>query len=508
MFNASTYTKLSIFILLTLSLAQFAYPEDDKYLTEDIKKGIYQFRQENYDEAIQTFKAARAEQPENPLAAYYLGLTYKRTENYVESRKELEASLNMTPKIKGALIELIDVLYRLNELEEAKKWIKTAEDEGIRPAQAAFLKGLTLLKDGDYQGAVESFKNSKGLDPELSVSADYQIGIAYLRQRNFADAKEIFKGIVHLDPNADIAAYASRYVDALERKTELERPLHLYLRSGFEYDTNVVLKPADTNLVTNIADQKDTRETWDLKGDYTFKTPCQELTVKAGYGFHYSLENNLKAYDIIGNMFFAEPRFSYEKAMVSFPASVSQYIIGGKNYLASVAAGNVDNFLIADSQMAQVGGYYKYNDYLRPPFGDEDRTGNELIGTAGWFLFFMDNEGFINLRYTANKNWAEGNNWEYWGNRFGLGILTPIFNQKKFKFGVNGEIFLQNFDNVHSVFLKKRRDEVYSVSTLLSYEFYKNTELQVQYSYVNDRSNISLYKYDRSIVTGAVEYRF
>ncbi|MDD5439746.1 MAG: tetratricopeptide repeat protein [Candidatus Omnitrophica bacterium] len=498
--------RITGLILLTLLLALTAYSQEDKFLTEDVKKGIYQFRQENYDEALVTLKTARAGQPDNPLAAYYLGLTYKRMENYVESSKELEASLTMTPRIKGALIELIDCLYRLDRLDDAKKWIKVAEDEGIRPAQAAFLKGLTLLRSGDYQAAIESLTNAKGLDPELTASADYQIGVAHLRLKNYSAAKDVFKDIVSLDPNADVAVYANRYLDALERKTEAERPLHLFLRFAFESDSNVILKPADTSLITNITDQHDTREVWDFKGDYTWKGN-DTFSVKYGYGLHYALENQLTNYNILGNLLSVEPRLAYEKVMVSFPANVTHYVVDDKNYLAALALGNMNNFLIAPSQMAQLGGFYKYKNYLRPPFGDEDRTGNELIGTAGWFLFFMNNEGFLNARYAINQDWAEGNNWEYFGNRFDIGFLTPILN-KKLKCGANGELFIQNFENVHTVYLKKRRDYVWSVSTLVSYEFIKNTELQFQYTYVNDRSNINIYDYRRHVVTGAIQYKF
>ena len=46
-------------------------------------------------------------------------------------------------------MELIDLLYRLGETEEAKKWISVAEKEGVIPAQAAFFKGLALLKEGE-----------------------------------------------------------------------------------------------------------------------------------------------------------------------------------------------------------------------------------------------------------------------------------------------------------------------------------------------------------------------
>lgn len=473
---------------------------------ELLKNGIYQFRHENYDEALEIFKKLRESDPNSCLAAYYLGLTYKRVENYTEAKAHLEASLNMTPKIKRALIELIDLLYRLDETEEAKNWIKVAQDEGVRPAQAAFLKGLILLKAAEYENAIKAFEDAKSLDVQLTQSADYQIGIAYMRLSKFEDAKGIFENIVSLDPHADIAEYASAYIDAIERKLKREKPLNLSLRFAFEYDSNVLLKPSDTALVTQITDEDDTRQIYDFKGDYTFRAPDNPLTLKTGYALRISKQNDFGRYDTIINNFTVQPNISFDNILMTFPVNYSHTIVDEKNYLSAVALGNINNILLGKSQMAQLGGIYKYKDYLRPPYGDEDRTGNELIGTGGLFYFFANNKGFLNLRYSFNKDWTEGSNWEYCGNKISAGILIPFW--KIFKFNLQGEAFLQHFDNTHTVYDKKRKDQSYSVSSLLSCELIENTELQVQYTYVNNQSNLNIYEYDRHVISGAVQYKF
>jgi len=474
-------------------------------VNEDIKQGIYQFRQENYDEALAILQEAMETYPDNPLAAYYLGLTYKRMEDYVAARKYLEASLHMTPKIKGALIELIDILYRLNYLDEAKKWISVAEEEGVRPAQAAFLKGLTLLKAGEYEESVNAFKDAKDLNKQLTVSADYQIGIAYLRQRKFNEAKRVFADIVDLDPHTDIATYAGRYVDAIDKRIESQRPLRLTLRCAFEYDSNVLLRPADTALVTEITDQDDTREVWDFKGEYTLRTEDNFLSFKAGYQATFSKQNDFGRYDVMSNTFSGQPAISFKKVLVTFPVNYSHSVVDEKNYVSIISVGNVNNILIAESQMVQTGIIYKYDDYLRPPFGDEDRTGDELIGTCGWFLFFMKNKGFLNVKYTSNKDWTEGRNWEYIGNKVSGGLLVPLW---KFKCGVNSEVSFQNYDNIHSTYNLRRKDQTYAASSILSFEFIKNAEIQFQYTYVTSRSNINLYEYDRFVLSGALQYKF
>ncbi|NQT22314.1 MAG: DUF2860 family protein [Candidatus Omnitrophica bacterium] len=479
----------------------------DKQSEEELKSGIYQYRQENYDEALEILEKLEVSSPDSSIVSYYLGLTYKRMEDYVSAKKYLEASLTMKPKIKGALIELIDTFYRLDETEEAKKWIKVAEDEGVRPAQAAFLKGLTLLKADEYEGAVSAFKDAKSLDDSLTQSANFQIGICYMKWKKVESARQFFENIVIANPDADISVHAGRYVEALERKIEREQPLHLKLRFAFEYDTNVVLKPADTAIVTNITDQDDTRQVWDFRGDYTVKSPNDFATLKTGYALRISKQNDFGRYDMVINHFSTQSNFSFDKILVTFPVNYTHTVVDEKNYLSAVTAGNVNNIILARSQMAQLGIIYKFEDFLRPPFGAENREGNELMGTGGYFWFFAKNEGFFNIRYTISKDWAEGNNWQYWGNRATAVLLVPFW--ERFTFNLQGDCFFQFFDNINTVYGKKRKDQVYSLNSLLSYEIIKDTvELQLQYTYVNDQSNINIYKYDRQVVSCGVQYRF
>jgi len=376
----------------------------------------------------------------------------------------------------------------------------------VRPAQTAFLKGLNFLKAYEFEKAVTAFKDAKSLDTSLTSSADYQIGTAYVKMSKFERAKEMFENIIVANPDADISLFATKYVDAIDQKMERERPLHLGLRFAFEYDSNVVLKPSDTAIVTNITDKDDTRQVWDFQGDYTVRSPHNFYNLKTGYRLRINKQNDFGKYDMITNYFSTQSNFSFNKVLVSFPISYAHTIVDEKNYLSTVTVANLNNFLYAKSRIVQLGIIYKFEDFLRPPFGDENREGNELMGTGGLFWFFADNDGFVNLKYTVSKDWAEGVNWQYWGNRCTGSLLVPFW--KKFKFNLQGDVFLQFFDNVNTFFDKRRRDQVYSLSSLLSCEVFKNIDIQFQYTYVNDQSNINLYQYDRHVVSGGVQYRF
>src|SRR4030066_254800 len=52
--------------------------------TTGLSRGIEEYKDENFEEALEILKKARKEDPASSLAAFYLGLTYKQLMNYKE----------------------------------------------------------------------------------------------------------------------------------------------------------------------------------------------------------------------------------------------------------------------------------------------------------------------------------------------------------------------------------------------------------------------------------------
>src|SRR4030042_4827151 len=54
-------------------------------LTSSLSKGIEEYKDENFEEALAILINARKEDPASSLAAFYLGLTYKQLMNYKDA---------------------------------------------------------------------------------------------------------------------------------------------------------------------------------------------------------------------------------------------------------------------------------------------------------------------------------------------------------------------------------------------------------------------------------------
>lgn len=491
---------------LALSLIVLSIVPTSAKNISPLEQGITNYKQENYDEALSILQKARELEPNSSLAAYYLGITYKQLQNYKDAKSHLKDAVTLTPKIKEAVLELTEVLYQLNELDEAKKYIEIAEKENIKPAQTAFLKGLILLKDGSNLEAVEAFKKAKTLDKTLQQAADYQIGLAYLKEKKFDEAKEVFREVIVLDPNTDLASFADRYVDALEKKKEAEKPFRFTVGLAVQYDDNVLLKPSDATVAADITNEDDFREVITFRGEHRKKF-TEKFGLSSQYSLYYAHQNKIGLYDVLSNSITETPTFYFDRGTVGLPLSYNYTEVGEKEYLGTFTANPLVNLIVGKTQMGQLSFKYQNKDFLRAPLNDdEDRDSDEFGGGLGWFFFFAENKGFFNVRYEINRDETEGNNWRYVGNRVNATILYPFF--KKFKISVFGDAFIQDFSKTHTVYNVEREDKVYTASTMLAYNFWKDSELQFRYTYVKDDSNIIVYDYDRNVYSIGVEHKF
>ena len=491
-------------ILITMPVS--AAEETKRPFGPTLEKGIGQYKHENYDEAIVTLTKARKEEPQSTFAAYYLGISYKKIQDYCAAIQNLKDAVTNTPKIKEALLELIDCLYQLNDLEEAKKWVAEAEAEGIKPAQTAFFKGLILTKDDQPEQAVVSFESAKKLDQAMAQSADYQIGVANLKMKKFDDAKKVFQQVVIVNPTSTMANYANEYIGTLERKKAAEKPFRFEAGVAWQYDDNVLLMPDQDSVVSNISDKGDSREVTTAKAEYNQRYN-ERFGLNAQYLFYWAKQNNLGFYDTLTNTFLVQPNVYFKDSMLGFPCGYYHALVNDKAYLSQPTAAVLYNYMVTKADMCQALIRYSYKDYLwNPVIPAEDRDSNDMGGSYSWYHFYAANKGFVNLRYTLNKEETKGSNWDYVGNRFTAAVLVPVTD--KLNVTVSGDLFAQNFLNTHTYYQVYRRDRTYTLSAIAAYKVYGDSEVQLQYTHVKDDSNCAVYEYSRNIYSAGVLVRF
>lgn len=506
--NRTTLLLLVFYLLSFGIISGFVPTHSFAQQDEGFKKAQWLFQHENYEEALTLLKELRVSNPQSSEIACYLGMTYKRLQDFLAAKPHLEAAVTLQPVAKNAFLELIDLLYQCEQLDEAKKWIEVAEKESVNPAQTAFFKGLVLLKEGkDPQGAIDAFEKAEKLNSSLAQSVKYQKGLAYVQLKKFKEAKSLFREIIVKDPSTDLAKFANEYINAISRRQEAQKAFRGSVGYALQYDDNVVFRPNDDSLATAISKEGDWKHVFTTKGDYNFKIN-NHFGIKTGASYYGTKHNDIGFYDINSYDLPFQPTIYFKKAAIAFPVHYNYVSVNEKKYLGVMGFDNLNSFMIGTKNMAQLQLEYNikrfYWDVTDPA---EVKKSQEYLWSAGWFYFYTkDREGLFNLRYAMNYDDTEGINWRYLGKRLTFSSVVPLMKKLKWNFVM--DYFRQDFAKVNTIYNISRTDNVYTAINLFAYEIFENAELQLQHSYVYDGANIEAYKYHKNTYSMGVKYRF
>lgn len=492
------------FIILII----FLFCSESTYAAgEFLEKGIENYRNENYEEALAFFIEARKEQPTSSIAAFYLGITYKQLKEYQMAEKNLRDSLQLSPPVKDAYLELAEVLYIQNQLNEAEGWTSKAETEGINPANAVFLRGMILSRRGISEEAIIAFNKAKEMNPTLTQPADFQIALIQLKSQNFKDAQKTFKAIEEIDPTSELASFAKEYEKSLSRTLDIYKTWRFSIGAAYQYDDNVILRPTTSIPGVEITGERDSSiiATLGIIFSPILKSP---YFINCQYNLYTNTYFDTNTHNIMSHTLSVNPGINIKNGSIFSPVSYSHIWVHERQYMSLISVKPGIQFAFLPQHIARFSIGYDKRELLEASIDkDEDRDANIFNSTIGYIHPFSAGKGLFNLLYEFSYDNSDGKNWDNIGNRFTAGLLLPELILKT-DFILSGEFFLQNYKNNHTVFNKKRRDKNYTFSLNLVRELVRGLFLNLQYSYTRADSNIAIYDYDRNIYTAGVEFRF
>lgn len=501
--NHCTMTFLMLFVVV-LFLPNQVFAQ--------LQQGIQSYRDGDYTRAVELLERAQQKEPDSSAAAFFLGMAHKQSGDFEEALVQLRRSVRLEPKIKEALVELIDVLYKLyspKNAEEAFEWIEVAEEQGIYEGKVAFLKGLFLQKEERYEEAVESFERASSKNPRLKQSSEFQIARCYAKLQDLDQAKLRLEAAIQQDPTSDLAGFARRYVDLIEERIKAERPLRLTLGAYGQYDTNVVLKPIESSLAPDIQDEESLVLTSTARVDYVPRLEGDWLFNAYYAGTSVLHDKFSTSHDVLSNTLYAAPGYRLENGAVNLAIQYDHALVRDpsyKEYVGSLTVGPLYRRLLSSNQILELSAGYRRNSYYRPVLvQDEDRDGAGLVSYVSWVWLFME-DGFFNAKYSFSMDDTDGRNWDKKTQSLSLNVGIPVVTDLVFQ--LSGMATFDNYNNHHTVFGNKREDDMYQGSIGFDWNAYKDIHVIFQFSAISNDSNIGIYDYDREIYTVGIEYRY
>ena len=474
-----------------------------------LQEGIGQYKQENYDTAIASLEKARAEDPNSSVAAFYLGLAYKQVLDYEKALSHFRDAVTLTPRIKEALVELVDVALQLGELEEAKRWVAVAEEEDILPARVAFLKGLILREEGKNKEAAQAFERAKSLDKTIAQASDIQIAISYLTDNKLKKARESFQSAITQDPQSDMAGFARQYLASVEQRLILERPFRFTLGIFGQYDDNMVLKPNDETLSSRVTNESSGVLNSSFRVNYSPRLKSKWLFNAQYSAMSEVHQKNVHTHDTFTNSISITPGYNFGKFAVNLATTYSLSLVRRpdyEKYSGYFSSGPLFRIAAKENSMLEIFCGYTNTEFFQPALAyEEDRDSYGYSTYFSWVSLFKNNS-FLNLRYHFRYQEADGSNWDNISNRLSANFAVPLSD--KVKLQLSGQITEQDFRNTHTTFHVKREDTNLTFSGGLSWECYKDVNIVAQYTRIDADSNIGVYDYKRDLFSLGLEYRF
>jgi Tfp pilus assembly protein PilF len=283
--------------ILMVLLAAWAAPvcasDDSERLAA---RGLVSFHREQYAQALEAFERAVAADPGDVQARYYRGVTRARLGNAAGAREDLAHVVAQQPDFTRAALDLGILLVDAGEYAEALTWLDRARPSPELAAPAAFHAGIAHLRLGDAARARADLEQAADLDPALAPPAHYYLGVADYAAGDLDRARQHFERVVAASPDSAIGREAQAF---LQRAGKARQPYRLGAEVGLQYDSNVVLAPADDVLKdqNNISDQSDGRVTVALDGAYV-PWQSERARVSVGYAFFQSLHFEIDEFNL------------------------------------------------------------------------------------------------------------------------------------------------------------------------------------------------------------------
>ena len=492
---------------LAAPLAALALPPATEAQVEQARQEL---GRENYEEALELLTRAWREGVRTPEAAFLLGRTYRSMLNYQDARWYLQEAVRLKPDYREAQLLLADTLVGLDQPAQAIPVLKELETAGYEPGHTAFILGLAYFKQKNHSQALLYFRKAQQ-DPNLAQEAKFQEAITLAAQNRLRAAKETMTEAIGLNPQSATAGFAQGYAAALDRRLKDYKRLRFSAFGGFDYDSNVSLQPGDAAGSVPVAGKNDVL--WSLTGslEYNIMRPGP-FALWAYYGYYQNFHHKLTDYDLWSNTAGAVPSYTWTRSRLWMPFAFNYSVVGYKPYSTSYALSPTYLYLVTPKIGVEAGLRWSRRDYWYPIFIDQDnRSGNLFGSTLACYYFFKKQEGYLQARFTYERDFTEGSNWDSSSYRVGLALLYPV--TPKLRVRATADLVLQPYDNFWFngnpfAINPKRNDNIFIGGVEITHIIYKGLEINAHCYYIRDESNIALYDYDRVITGVQLGYRY
>lgn len=370
-------------------------------------------------------------------------------------------------------------------------------------------RAMTLDRLGRSEEAIAIFKDLLTEEP-THLPTRFFLGQAYERSGNREEAISTWQVIAREGEGTPYELWGREALDrvgaAVETGPARIARWQVVGRYGWEYDTNVVLKPDDKSLATPL-DQNAGRHTLDLTIRYR-ALAGRDLAVDLFYATRQTLHD-----DGLDDFNFHSEEIG---ALVRKRVQVGQRdVLFGMRYdlLLGFLDGNTFStrnrwHFSADTRFTPRTRTVLFDRLTVSNFGpdgfDPSRTSRDgLDNDVGivHYIYSSDFQRFLFFRQEIASQFSRGDNFDTFGTRTRIGLHTPVWKDK-LDFDASAGMSFRNFHNFSSISTRdesRRRDVVWDLYNSLTYHVTPRLGLRFFYRYIDGWNQNNFFDYRRHI---------
>ena len=499
---------LALWIVLPLGLLLTGPPALASQLSDLLfSKGMVDFNAGNFEEALEKFKEAAADEPNDPNIQFMLGSAYNKLGAYTDARQALEGALALDPQMEQVHYELGVALFKLDRLGEALTEFQRAQQFEPDRALVHYYQGFIYHELKQYDRSPPFFIRARELADDLSLTSHYYAGIAYFRRGEFRQAKREFEAAIAADPESDVAESARRFLTETQSQLEQLRPLKVAVGVTSEYDSNVIslpegLRPQD---VPELSRKGDFRENILASLEYR-PLLTQTTTTGVAYTFTQSLHHQLSQFDLQSHGLSFSASHLVQPVQLRFDGAAELHFLAGTAFLQRNVVGPSLNIFEAPWLVTNLS--YRFQTFRR--FDDTLRDAlNHSFGLQQ-FVLYRQGKGLVRVGGSFEAENADGPDFDFTGYEVSLGVFNPFFLGTPYELSLNldyrfGE---RDYRKVDSRFLVIRDEHRRAFTIGLTKPLGRRFEVGARYTLIVNRSNVAAFDYDRSLVSIGLAFRF
>ena len=398
----------------------------------------------------------------------------------------------------GLHLSLGIAYYKSKLYQAARSELSLAIQRNPNEASPYFFLGLTQQQLGEYRQSVASFAKASSLDPALSQSSWYYIGLAHFHDGKSDQAREALERSIDKDSGTQVAQNARDLLKKDQRGIPIQKNYSVYGGMGFLYDDNLTVSAQDL-----VSEEGDFAVVFELGGMYQFfnKGP-------------YSAE---VAYDFYQSLYFDIGEFNLQSHNISLSATreVDQWDLG-LDYILGYSLLGGSSFLTTNMFIFGAGRSWDPKWYTRvsympifknfnQDFNDPRDGVNHSIG-FDQFYFFSGKESYGQLGYRLMDEDTSGDQFDYIGHEVTLSGRIPTYYAGKLL--LRYHLLWKDFQNITPSIGEERLDKRHTFQFTWTRIFEDMIEFKFDFQHIESDSNLPAVDYSENIVMMGVTVKY